>query len=316
MVPIIVNTIILFIGLLLSVIILFVAQKKDQKFERKGVIYYTLISFLLFFVLGLLGLLNGESSYRVVLISQVVALLYGIFHAWFIFDNYDWTDHYSFLPETLITMVITFAATLGFFSGLWVWAYVFKSYDYSLLQYKAVLWLAIPYLFLRTYDFMLQIPQRKYIAWIYPETTPFKINLSDQNVRFVYMDLYIQSERYAAGNISDVRSRVPLDATFGDFFQNFVQDYNEKNKDSTIINLRTDEDTNPIGWVFYASRTKRGRKWILDPNDINRTQIEEGDFIQARRLSLGEEYSSRPTVQPKRPREGDNGDEIIIVEKK
>ncbi|MCB9294591.1 MAG: hypothetical protein H6559_15945 [Lewinellaceae bacterium] len=321
MIPIIITSIILFAGLLFSVIGLFIAQKEEQKFERKGVFYYALISFLLFFLLGLLGLLNEEGPRRVLLISQATAGLFGIFHAWFLFANYDWADHASFLPETLLTAAITFAAGLGFLSGLWVWAYVFEFYDYSLAQYKAALWLPVPYLILRTYDFMLQIPQRKFIAWPYPETPAPRINLDSDNVRYIYLDFFTRSERYPAGRVAGLRSRIPLDATFSAFFQNFVQDYNEKNVDYPIVNLRTDEDGNPIGWAFYASRTKRGRKWALDPNGHSGQQVQEGDFVQARRLPLGEAFRSQPAEQPRKTgnkRQGpeDSGDEIIIIEKK
>lgn len=137
MIPIVITLIILLLLSFMTTVWLFVVQKGNRKFERKGVIMYLIICLLLFFVIGLIGLLYLNGLSFVLTIAQVVMFLFGVFHAWFLFANYDWADNHSFLEETLLTAATATSVGLGFLGGLWVWDLVFDPYfGYSILIYK------------------------------------------------------------------------------------------------------------------------------------------------------------------------------------
>lgn len=304
---------------LVSLIGLTLMQKGNRKFERKGVMLYLFITLLLFLVLGLVGLLTYEKGLTwTVSLSQAIMLLFGLFHAWFLFANFDWADRASFWPESILTLALTATAGLGFISGLWGWDKLLaESRGHSLPAYTAVLCLPLPYLLSRTYDFIRQIPRRRYIAWQYPSVPPRKLNLSDSNVIYVYMTLYTDEERRPESKIADRRCRMPKDAPFGTFFQTFVDDYNAlTSKDGYPIgNLQKDSTGQDIGWLFYVRQTARGQRALIDPFATTTTQIREGNFIFARRVPLGSAYRpSSPSFYEPVLRFSDDND-ITITEK-
>lgn len=297
------------------------SQKGNRKFERKGVMLYLFIILLFFLVAGLMGLLYPTNPFLTILTIQGLGLLFGIFHAWFLFSNYAWSDHASFWPETFLTLAITATAGLGLLNGLNLWDFVFKPHlGYAMILYKGIFWIPFPYLILRTYDFISQIPSRRFVAWRYPDTTPPKINLEDRNVIFVYFDIYAESEDRPAGKITNCRTRMPKDNTSVEIlFQNFVKDYNETNKDFPITNLQKDVYNNPIGWLFYSRRTPQGRMRLLNPFLSGVEQIHEGDIILVRRVALGEEFKAsskagKQAIYPAKNKSDD--DDIIIIREK
>ena len=314
----IITLVLLAVGVLIATIALFIIQNKDRKFGRKGILLYLLITAVLFFVFGLIGIFYTQNAGVGFWLTQLSMFTFGVFHVWLLFNYYEWPERTSFLPETVLTLAVTLAVALGFHSGLWVWG-LEKVFDFKLglhgKMVRAVLWIPIPYLFLRLYDFILQIPLKRYVAWKFPDTDARKLNLSDDNVVFVYLDIFTRSENFPAGKISDHRARMPRDAIFGDFFQNFVADYNEGN-DYPITNLNKNEQHQTIGWTFYVRTTKRGRQSIIDPYKNAFSQIKEGGFVEARRVPMGEEYkSNEPDINIITPLISGDDDEIIITER-
>jgi|GEM_PF-1863330 len=314
----IITLVLLAVGVLIAAIALFIIQRNDRKFGRKGIIFYLLITIVFLFVFGLIGIFYTQNAGVGFWLTQLSMFAFGVFHVWLLFSYYEWAERTSFLPETVLTLAATLAVALGFHAGLWVWG-LEKVFDFELglhgKMVRAVLWLPIPYLFLRLYDFILQIPQKRFVAWKFPETDARKLNLSDDNVVFVYLNMFTRSEDYQAGKITDHRARMPKNAAFGDFFQNFVSDYNEDNT-YPITNLNKNEQHQTIGWLFYGRKTKRGRQFIIDPYKSAFSQIKEGDFVEARRVTMGEEYkSTEPDINIATTPSISDDDEIIITER-
>ncbi len=321
----------IFGGLLLllgvvSFFILSVLKKKDRKFEKKNIVYYLLITVLLFFCLGLIGLFSVTYDNWIYTGLQMIALLFGVYHAWALFYNYDWSDHISFWPESLFTFSVTLLAGFGLLGGLAFWVLAFNGFELEFISirhlsyYSSAFCILLPYLLLRTYDYIKQIPPRTYVAWYFPDSLAPMIDLSDQNVVFVYMDLFVDAGRHPVGHIKEHRSRIPLYENFGDFFQNFVQDYNGKHPQNKIVDLRENQLNDTIGWTFYAKGRKGSRRRLIDPFEVAIEQVEEGDLIIAKRVILGEKQQKNPLKMAYRKPDRINikpadEDDIIFQEK-
>lgn len=290
------------------------SQKKNRKFEKKGVIYYALVAFLIFALLGLIGAFTNKDILDVFLLAQGLVLLLGIIHTWLTFSNFSWTNSESWFPETLFTVFVGLTACVGFLTGFKMANRFLGTGQADVLSFlRVMLVFPLPYLLLRTYHFILQIPTKLYTAWQYPEYTAPDINLDDRNVIFVYVQLSSGCE--ASNNYEIIqRTRYPLNTTFSDFFQNFVEDYNKELPKNPITCLRKNEFEQDLGWRFMARKGQRGRKRMIDPWLVGLGPIEEGDYILAERLLLDKE-ASREVILPPPSRPIADDDDILFIER-
>jgi len=310
-------TVVLALLAVLSFVFMKVTLKGNRKFEAKSVIWYALVVTLLFAFVGLVGLLVPELKVTGTnLLLQACCLSFGIFHVWFLFSNYDWPERDRFIPETLATLLLTAAAGLGLLWGLWGWNKIFGTGgEFSAALYKGILCIPVPYLFVRTFDYLMAIPHKRYVAWAWPSTDAPRLNLNDANVVFIYMNVSPTSDGSRAEWINNHRSRLPKDVSFADFFVKFVNDMNQAGRGTAITHLESNGQGQAIGWHFYAKRTERSRKTVLNPYERAFGIVQEGDFVYAERVLLGQPLERQTIQRPVAKGRNTPDDDIIIFEK-
>jgi len=325
-----INTIIILILLFLvtlgSAFWLFRQQKKERTFERKGVLLYAFVIFLIFAFIGLFGLLGQEKLQTWFLIAQGLAIIVGLINIWQLFSNYEWSDKGSYLPENLFTVFISCIGVIGLLVSYWFFYTYFGKGDLlekgaiqSLAFAKSAFWLPIPYLLNRTYHLILEVPSRLHKAW-YFHGLPSRgiLDYDKKKVIYTYWNLDKDNGKNTPNKIVDFRARFPKRGSLEDIFVKFIKDFNSKNIDSPVINLREDGKGNPLGWRLYAARNRRGVRKMLRMEEQGLGQIEEGDFLFAERVPIAKSDAvSKPRGNPEDDidLEAEDDFEIEITEK-
>ena len=299
-------------------------KKKDRSYNKKGTVYYLLILSLLMGLMGFLSLMGHGTLLSAFLIAQGLFLVLGIFHTWVLFGWFGWATGESFLPEFLFTLA---AACFGIFGFLTFYNLIDhllgfqRELSFDLLP--GMLWFPIPFLVLKTYHYLMLIPGRMYHAWVFPSGPPPQLNLQrDSNIMHVFLSLQAKSDHVGEDGVVQ-RSRLPLDARIGDFFHNFINDFNRENPRHPIAHLNQDHDGNPLGWVFYSKRSPRNiRKTYLDPEGFGIQDIREGDYLFAQRVRIDPREhdpgrAQRPPIRERPTIHLDSGadDDIVFTEK-
>ncbi len=304
-------------------------QKKNRRFDKKGIFYYSVVYILFFGILGLLGLIDPASNFfGRYWLAQGAIIIAGTVHAWLLFSIFDWPDRSSFLSESLFTLFINLSGAFIFILIYYLSVYFSEFEGGQILKISTTLLVFIvPYFILRTYDYISMIPNRMFVAWPYPDGLPKKLDLRKSNIIYIKVNLNSSCDPKRAKEINQ-RTRLPFNTRVGDFFHHFVTDYNKEGEYRPIECLNTDMEGNSIGWVFYVYRTSGSRKTLLDPYKVGTDVIREGDTVSGLRVLLDKKASLEKYNQNKDDIEiidnifgdsdhksNDNDDDIIFREK-
>ena len=255
--------------------------KGNFKPYRKAAIVYTIVAILCFALAGLLAYpFFFESPVILILALQSYFLVIGILHAHYLYTTQDWPDGSETLgAEFLFTL---FLSILGAIPFLIVFHMVNRN-GFQYLMAGSILFFMIPWLFYLTFRKALAIPVKILYQWYYPVNAELE-EPEDSKLKNLLVISFEFQKRASDSHLTNFRAKAPLDMDFGELFYYFINDYNERHKDSRIQYLSA--EGNPDGWIFY----KRPRwytiytKYLDAEKTIFSNRIRENDVIICSRI--------------------------------
>ena len=242
---------------------------------NKGTLFLFLaIAMLAFGVVALLTFSSlNEETMLLFTIMQFTFLVFGVLHVIAMYGSFEWTSIKSFFPEFVFTLL---TASAGAASFILVLNFVTK-YPFSFQMYWALLSFIIPFLVVKTYHFAIAIPAAKVKKWFYPlfdkPEDPRPGELANPVVMAFELPKTLNDER-----MTSFRAKAPRNMPMGELFYHFINDYNEKNKNTPIE--FTDLRGNPQGWVFYFKPGWLGFMKYINPQlTVAENNIRENSII-------------------------------------
>lgn len=268
--------------------------------DRRTMVYAVLMLLLGALLGGLIFWLNKaqvmrlENSYA---LTQGLVFLVGIFHAWWLYNKLFWSRRDSFswekdsvLLEFLFTFLITLALSIGILGVLF-----FTAEAISELYWSAGFALMVPFLFVKTYDFLLQIPAKVYrVKWHF---TKQLINENDwdwTNEMWLHFEVRESWNKPGMKRTAAFRILTPRHIQLGEVYRLAVREYNRKGPDIVVQDLGFEaENTGRFWWLFSLKfMWSRPHTWFpdirfLNPYDSVLTNaLRPGDVVLARRIAL------------------------------
>lgn len=287
---------------LLLITLFFTVFKLDQKDWRTK--FYPLFMALLS---GLGGLwLHFGNQYdpvnlpRIYIAIQIICLLMGVIHLWIIYQKLFWSkrDTYdsgkdSFLPEFVYTLIV-----LCFLSAGFMGATAYLEGATKMINYWDIgLLLIVPFLFLKSYDLLNQIPQRDFTnKWTFTDQRIGEDNWQWENEIWISFlvkenlegDL-LKKGRYASFRVSSPR-RVPL----GESFRLAIREYNRKGPEVLVQDLGFERESQDQFWWLFTVKViwNRPNTWFRKIRYLNanisplKNGIGPDDVILVRRRTI------------------------------
>lgn len=270
--------------------LMLVAKRKNQLLSNKKLIVFVLLSGLIMAVPGLFGLVEGNFAPWYYMGAQLIYLLFGVAFVHF-YDVYFKKDvqHYKVLLQLMVMLVILLL-------GGFLFALLFNLLNHSKNGYigvTAMLSFFLPLIFYWTYAAFIAIPFEIYKVWEYPTGMVEEVNFDGLDFnKLMVLELEFSRQPDDVDRMR-VKAKAPANITFGDWFRKFLDDYNYKFPNQTIVYEK--EDGNMHNWVFYCKRSFFHRRRLLDPDQtIEQNKIQEHVTIISKRvIEHEEEYFHR-----------------------
>jgi hypothetical protein len=273
-------------------------KKKDRK-----TILFPLLWLLTGGLLGLLiywldhkGSVGLGDAY---LLTQPLALLFGILSIWILYKQLFWSkrDPYireqdSFWPEALYTFISALALSLGHLVVLF-----FFVRDVAVAYWSVGLAFMVPFLFLKTFDFLQQIPLRDYqIKWFFSQK---RINENEWNwSNEMWISFLVDESRERTGLMgrkAKFRILAPRNVPLGEVFRLAVREYNRQGRNVVVQDLGFEPENKGQFWWLFSLKFlwNRPHTWFpnlryLDPNDTAQINaLRPGDLVKVTRIATG-----------------------------
>jgi hypothetical protein len=214
-------------------------------------IFIQLLALIIGFILNKLFLKNYFSSFNTKIISEISYSLFIVSVSYFLFSFL-----FNYLSKT----------TLGY------------TYATSLLI------LIIPYFITLAFDHFIHIPASIYKVWYLNEERE-EPDFDKINVRDVYLISLDLLKNVNDKGVSNIKVKAPLEMNFGDWYQSFILNYNEKFTENMIQYKFLDGSS--MGWVFYTKPSFFSGRRFIDPNKtITQNKLSEKVTIVASRVKI------------------------------
>ncbi len=293
--------ILLLITLLSSSVVLFLYT--GGKFDKKTLKYAGVMA-ALGAVTGAIGwvlLQHAEIPlFYVFLLGLVLFLVIGSFHTVTLYDLF-WAsrDPGSWKKDSL-------AKEAGFTGGLaavmlllfaLVFGYLTQKWEVAASMWALLLAFPLPFILLKAFDFMLQVPRpefdKKWFYEIFPfdETQWKRENLV--SVGFVVADSQANEQKWfpKKARFSIV---IPKDQELRLIYRLALREYHQKNPSVPVQELGYEHNPPAFWWLFkipfvlWKPRTWRRLPRYLDPYEsIANNHLQNGDFITVKRMPAG-----------------------------
>jgi hypothetical protein len=241
-------------------------------------------SLLIVFVLSIGGLFGlSDSLYEgfwFFIFMQMLALLIGIILNKLFLKNY-----FSSFNTKIISEIsyLLFIISLSYFLFSFLFNYLSKTtlgYTYA----NSLLILIIPYFITLAFDHFINIPASIYKVWYLNEERE-EPDFDKINVRDVYLISLDLLKNVNDKGVSNIKVKAPLEMNFGDWYQSFILNYNEKFTDNMIQYKFLDGSS--MGWVFYTKPSFFSGRRFIDPNkSITQNKLNEKVTIVASRVKI------------------------------
>lgn len=256
-----------------------VLRKKNALLENRKVIVFVLLSALIIGVPGFIGLLGYSFSSGFFFAYQLLYLGLGILYMRAMLRHISTKlTRYRVLVEIIISLI---AVALGMY--LFSLFYnLFSPLKNGLLVATSVLPLLVPLLFYWSYQAFLDIPPEIYKIWKY---TAGKEELDLDGIDFNrMMVLEVEFSRNAEDeDLLKVKAKAPANVQYGEWFQKFINDYNNKFSANPIA--YSDSSSDIYGWIFYVKPGFFSRRRYVDPElSIADNKILEHKTIVCKRV--------------------------------
>jgi hypothetical protein len=253
-------------------------NKQKQDFKSIRLILTSLIFVLLHTLFGLIGYLKNTNPFTLFIVTQVFAIITGIFFYNTFIKKYGKKFNYPMLSAILLQVFVMVASGLLFSvvfdytserSNGWYFSFAFFTF-------------IIPYFFFLTFEASVAIPVPIYKVWYYPEF-PNEIDLDNLDLNRVKVLELEFLKNLNETNTTNFKAKAPEELLFSDWFCMFIQNYNDKYENNPIITH--DTMGKAYGWVFYIKPGIFGSKKFIDPElTISQNNLTEKHIIVCRRV--------------------------------
>lgn len=247
--------------------------------NNRKLIVWVLVSGLVLSLPGLLGLLRFMFMPWGYIMSMLYALCLGTLAVYLLLKiDQGMIEKSKFFSFFLFLIVIGLAVYL--YQLLFDWIGVM---DIGLLAGTSVFVSIIPLLFWWTYIDLISIPTEINKIWEYP------IYPLDVNIDHLDFDKLLVLELELYKDVNDieplkVKVKAPKEMVFGVWFGKFIDDYNLKFPNSSII--YRDSYQQSFKWTFFVKRSVFRRNLYIDPDlSIEQNNVTEKMTIHAKRVS-------------------------------
>ena len=241
-------------------------------------------SILIVFVLSIGGLFGlSDSLYDGIwffVFMQIIALVTGI-----LLNKLFLKSYFSLFNSKIISEISYsfFIISASYFLFSFLFNYLSKTtlgYTYA----TSLLILIIPYFITLAFDHFIRIPASIYKVWYLNEERE-EPDFDKINVRDVYLLSLDLLKNVNDKGVSNIKVKAPLEMNFGDWYQSFILNYNEKFTDNMIQFKFLDGSS--MGWVFYTKPTFFSGRRFIDPNkSITQNKLNEKVTIVASRVKI------------------------------
>lgn len=267
------------LAVIISTFFLSIFNKKNSLLNNRKLIVWVLVSGLVLSLPGLLGLLRFMFMPWGYIMSMSYALCLGTLAVYLLLKiDQGMIEKSKFFSFFLFLIVIGLAVYL--YQLLFDWIGVM---DIGLLAGTSVFVSIIPLLFWWTYIDLISIPTEINKIWEYP------IYPLDVNIDHLDFDKLLVLELELYKDVNDieplkVKVKAPKEMVFGVWFGKFIDDYNLKFPNSSII--YRDSYQQSFKWTFFVKRSVFRRNLYIDPDlSIEQNNVTEKMTIHAKRVS-------------------------------
>ncbi len=276
----------------------FMGFQREQN-DRKTMLYVLVILLLgalfggLIFWLNQSQAMNLEHSYT---LTQVIVSLLGIFHVWWLYNRLFWSkrdslswERDSFLLELLFTLLLMLALSIGILGVLY-----FTNKAISELYWSAGIAFMVPFLFVKSFDFLSQIPTKAYrIEWYF---TKQLINENDWDwSNEMWLDFEVKESWNKPGMKRTAAFRIlaPRHVPLGEVYRLAVREYNRKGPDIVVQDLGIEPENEKRFWWLFSLKFvwSRPHTWLpnircLNPYEkVLTNALRPSDIVLARRVA-------------------------------
>lgn len=247
----------------------------------KPILWYLLAYAFLFALIGLLVAVNVFNSYtQYFILFQVLFIGLGILHVYTLYKYMKWINEKTFWAEILFTIAV---AAIGGLCFMMVYRY-FDRQEMDMTMLTAAFSFLIPLFVQYTYKKAIAIPFKILKQWQYP----IHMEIAEPEEKKLRNLLVISFEFLKKTNdrhYTNFRAKAPADMEFGELFYYFINDYNERHPNASIVYLN---DTGQAsGWVFFKKPKwyTLFTKYIDAEKTIFINNVRENDVIMCMRVS-------------------------------
>jgi hypothetical protein len=262
--------------------IFFFLNNGGKKISVKVFLIYTLATVLLFALMGLTAFSSIENPLNYFIGIQVGMLILGILHV-VAFSYLTGSDEDSnFWHEFVFTIYVTL---LGGFIYFILRTRLSEPTAYELLFLTSLLVFVVPFLFYKTFTYLISIPAKEYEKWYFPIDKNFDEDVEDDysDTKTIITIVNVIGQTSKDQKLIHGEALTPLRYEFGNWLAAYFLARNERKPGEQIEYL--DEYGQPQGWNFYVKP-----KWYQSPRYLNskltiaENEIAEKDVIICERV--------------------------------
>jgi len=257
----------------------FMARVKEAANYKKGTIIYLVITAFCLGITGLtgfLGLMDDLFSFFIVI--QALILVIGSFHAVLLYRLLPWASKDKFIWEFLYSFVIACFGAIFFLLGF---TFLLHIAAFQYVMPSSFVWFFVPFFFAQAYHRYLAIPSRIYKTWQYPYGKEIPDPLDSELVS-LFVISFVFHKKMNDPEMTTFRAKAPAKMVFGRLFYYFINDYNDRHRESPIEFL--DQENHPYGWIFYHRPFWIKRRYIDPDQFISKNRIRENSVIYCQRI--------------------------------
>jgi hypothetical protein len=258
-------------------IILFKKIKTLRTYGISSVVYIIVVSLLLSFpsLFKMLG--AGLTEMDLLIFAQTFVLAVGILHVTLVSTSLPWHRTQPFKMQIIFIFCILFFSY--FLNNL---SFSFQENQFSPLWHMSLLWFLVPVLLKKTADELMNVPDKTYKLWYYPDHSFGDPSEQDLENPVIISLIFPKNEK--STEMTTFRVKAPLGLKFGQLFYYFINDYNDRHPEGTISYLADNMD--PCGWIFRKVASGIfGTRTVIDPDSsVYNNGIKENDLLYCNRI--------------------------------
>jgi hypothetical protein len=283
--------ILLIVSAVVSLVLFIVLWQMKIGEIKRDTLLHCLLGFLLLALPGFFGLAVSKAPQLAYLTCLLIFLLLGILHTWRMYSLY-WARRVSgdpsrdsFFSEFVFTLFMTALGIIGFTIHLWIWAS-----EFALAFSTALIFFPLPFLFLKAYDFAIQIQAPDYEKKaVWEDFSPSLGKDTEINVRFNVHAQLVDEKKFFS-KMTGVYVEAAYEDILGNVFRYGIEEINREEPDIQIIDLNRNE-SKPFWWLFYIkfilwrpSTWNRKIRYLDAGRTVKENRLISGDIIVAKRI--------------------------------